>query len=191
MCASGGNAQCDSMLDRKVITKVLNNLTETVKEISPKVVRVQTLAKDMVASMEKVHDCVNTLKSDLSEEFQILEELFDEVKRPLYPDLYREAAVKCDVFIHDNYEHLLYIAGIRGADMIPTNAAILRKVMEVLEAFIELTNKGLDKAVGLIETAKENTEVCLKDQKGMREDVRKRFADLKELVKAETRIKDT
>lgn len=189
MCASGGNAQCDSMMDRSVITKILNDLTETIKEISPKVERVQSLAKVVCASVEHVEDCLDMLKSGLSEDFQGLEELFKDVKKPLYADLYREAAVKCEIFIHADYTHLLNVA--MGADMKPTNAALLRNVLEALQKFVEFTSKGLDKAVALIKVAEKVTESYFKDQKGMREDVTKRLEGLKELVKAESLFNDT
>lgn len=190
MCASGGNAQCDSMMDRKVITKTLSDLKETIEKIGPKVERVQTLAKDMHSRVEKVN-CLETLKLDLSEDFQSLEELFNEMKKPLYTDfeLARETYVKSEIVIHADYQRLLYTA--EGADVKPSNAAILRKVLEALKEFVEFTNKGLDKALWLVECAERETEDYLKDQGEMRGDVRKRFADLKELVKTKTHPKDS
>ena len=176
------------MMDRKGITKTLNDLIETIDEIGPKVARVQSLAKEMLTSVGKVNGCLDMLKSYLSEDFQSLEELFNEMNKPLYPDseLHRQSAARCDIFIHANYQHLHYIA--KGSDTKPTNAAILLNVLEALKKIVEFTNKGLDKADGLIKGAEGETEGFLKDQEEIREDVRKRFADLKELVEAETHL---
>lgn len=185
MCPRGGNAQCDSTMDRNLITKTLNDLTETIEALGPKVTTVQKFAKDIHCNMEEVNVCLDSLKLDTFHDFLSLEKLFIDVNEPPIPDLDRKTANKCEILIHENYKHLLHLG--MGADSEQaSNAALLRKVLEVLHDLIEFTNEGLDTTVKLIEMANKETASYLKDQKGVKEDVTKRFAKLKELVQAQT-----
>lgn len=193
MCSSRGDTHFDSILDEKLITETINNFKEATDTLDQKLKTIKMSAEGVFSKLAESDDHFKCLQSDVTDNIQCLEKLLKEVKEKRTHNSMNECGVMetsdsqiCGPllqaeFIHEQ-RHLIAKKKLHEDFSIPSHSTLLQEVSEMQRKLCKLANRGLDSAVEWIEKAKEKAKRTVKDQNEMNGDLRKRFANLRELA---------
>ena len=194
MCSSGTKSHFDSILDDKVITKAINSFKEAIDALDQKLKTIQTSTERVISNLAKGNDNLKDLKSDVTGNIKCIQKILKKVEdKPSYQLC--KLGIKFQGLLDNRSSwraqpaEQQYLRAEVGMEMprdfdfvIPSHAERLKEVSEMQLKLRKSANKGLDSVVDWIEEAKGKAERTVKEQNEIKDDLRKQFAIVQELV---------